>query len=168
VTIAEELIFDFDHEMATTRKVLARVPEQAAGWKPHTKSTAMGELAAHVAGIARWTAAIFEGAETDFMGPSGAGYAVPRFESTARLLEIFDDNVKLGRAAILGASDADMRGKWTLRAGANTIFTLPRKAAVRSFILSHSIHHRGQLSVYLRLNDVPVPSIYGPTADEPR
>ena len=166
MSIGESLIPDFDHEMATTRRVLERVPENASAWKPHHKSMGMGELAVHIANIPRYGSAIFGGDELDFAGPDRARYAGPPFETTARLIEFYDDNVRTARAAILSAGDDAMRGKWSLRAGPKIIFSLPRKAVVRSFILSHSIHHRGQLSVYLRLKDVAVPSIYGPTADE--
>lgn len=163
--IADVLIADFDHEMATTRTLLTRVPDKAAAWKPHPKSMAMGEIAQHIVNIVRYSEAIFAGSELDFASPGAQRYR-GTFESTATLVEHFDRNVGIARQAIAGGSDSAMREMWTLRVGPKQIFSVPRAAAVRTFILSHLIHHRGQLSVYLRLNDVPLPSIYGPSADE--
>src|SRR5918997_1169283 len=125
MNISQTLLPEFDHEMRTTRSVLARVPSADA-----------------------------------------ARYAPPKFETTAGLLEQFDANVARARAALSAAGDEDMRVVWTLRSGAQKILALPRAASYRSFVMSHLIHHRGQLSVYLRLRDVPLPPIYGPTADE--
>ena len=163
--IADVLIADFAHEMATTRTILARVPETAADWRPHPKSMSMGELAQHIVNIVRYSEAIFAGSELDFATPAAQTYR-GSFESAAKLLERFDHNVGIARQAIAGGSDSAMREIWTLRVGPKQIFSVPRAAAVRTFILSHLIHHRGQLSVYLRLNDVPLPPIYGPSADE--
>lgn len=166
MSIAETFLPEFEQEMATTRRVLERVPDKAAAWKPHPKSMGMGELAQHIANVLGLVTPAFEGNELDFANPATAKYTSPRYESTAKLVETFDRNLDAARKAIRTASDDTLRGSWSLRAGPKTIFTLPRPAVVRSFIGSHIIHHRGQLSVYLRLNDVPVPSIYGPTADE--
>ena len=164
--IAKSLLPEFDHEMRTTRAVLARVPEADAGWRPHPKSMTMGQLASHVTNIVRWCAGTFEVPELDLASADAARYAAPKFETTEKLLEQFDANVALARAALAAARDEDMRTVWTLRSGAQKILSLPRAASYRGFVMSHLIHHRGQLSVYLRLRDVPLPSIYGPTADE--
>jgi len=166
MNISQALLPEFDHEMRTTRAVLARVPEADAGWRPHPKSMTMGQLASHVTNIVRWGAATFELPELDLASAEAARYAPPEFETTRKLVERFDANVSAARAALSAASDDDMAAVWTLRSGAHTILALPRAASFRSFVMSHLIHHRGQLSVYLRLRDVPLPPIYGPTADE--
>ena len=165
MTIAQMLVPEFDHEMATTRTLLERVPENAAEWKPHAKSMSMGHLASHIASMPGWVDQILTESEIDFATPAAARLATPKFESTRALVEMFDRNVATARSRIAATSDADMGLSWALRNGEHKVFAMPRAAVVRSFIMSHMIHHRGQLSVYLRLRDVPLPSIYGPTAD---
>lgn len=159
---------EFDHEMETTRRVLARVPEAHVEWRPHPKSTPLGTLAQHITNLIGFGELIVRERERDVNPPGGPRYAPTPFSGTAAMLEAFDANVRRTRAAIAGATDEELMLSWTLRNGAQVFFSLPRAAALRSYLLSHSIHHRGQLSVYLRLLDVPVPSIYGPTADEAR
>jgi uncharacterized damage-inducible protein DinB len=163
MTIAASMLPEFDHEMTTTRSLLERVPEKDPDWKPHPKSMPLGRLAVHIAELAGWTNSTLHQTQLDFAEPGA--YNPAQFTTTAKLLELFDEKVKSARAAIEGTSDADMMVKWTLRNGENVIFTMPRVAVLRSFVMNHIIHHRGQLSVYLRLHDVPLPSIYGPTAD---
>lgn len=165
--IAESILPELDHEAATTRKLLERVPEADAQWKPHPKSYSLGDLAMHVANIPAWMAVTLQGTEFD-VSPPGAegGYKSPKFESKARLLEVFDENLKSARATLAATSDADMMIHWSLKNGGKTMFSMPRAAVVRSFVMNHLIHHRGQLSVYLRLRDIPLPPMYGPTADE--
>ena len=167
MTIAETLLPELDQEMASTRRLLERVPTEKGEWKPHPKSMGMGELAQHIANIVRYAEAVCARSELDFASPAAQPYR-SSYESTAKLIEFFDRNVILARQAIGDTGDPAMRETWTLRVGPKTIFSVPRGAALRTFILSHLIHHRGQLSVYLRLNDVPLPSIYGPSADEGR
>ncbi len=157
---------EFDHEMRTTRAVLERVPENAAAWKPHPKSSSLGDLAEHVSAIVRYGMATLQLPELDFASPANARFKSPEFTTTRALVDRFDVNVRDVRQALGSVTDADFKAPWTLRVGDHTIFSLPRSAALRSFIFSHLIHHRGQLSVYLRLRDVPVPPIYGPSADE--
>lgn len=166
MSIAQTLLPEFDHEMRTTRAVLLRVPEGDADWRPHAKSMTMGQLASHVANIVRWGGATFEREELDLESADAALFAPPKFETTEKLVELFDANVAQARAALASAPDGAMGTVWTLRSGARTILAMPRAASYRSFVMSHLIHHRGQLSVYLRLRDVPLPPIYGPTADE--
>ena len=166
MTIARSLLPEFDHEMRTTRSLLERLPEARGQWQPHPKSMTLAQLAAHVTAMIKWVNATINLTELDFSSPEAAQYAPPRFETTAALVETFDANVRAAREAIAGASDADLMAGWTLRNGEHKILSLPRVAALRSFVMNHHIHHRGQLSVYLRLLDVPLPSIYGPTADE--
>jgi uncharacterized damage-inducible protein DinB len=159
---------EFDHEMANTRKTLERVPDNKFAWKPHEKSMTLGQLSTHLSNIPSWTKNTFEADELD-LAPEGQ--PAPRLEeakSTAELLETFDQHVVTGRAALESAADERWLGKWSLRMGDKTIFTLPRTAVMRGFVMNHMIHHRAQLGVYLRLLDVPVPSIYGPSADEGR
>jgi len=162
----EVLLPEFDQEMTNTRKTLERVPEDKLGWKPHEKSGTMGWLATHLANIPSWVLSTIEKDSLD-LAPGGAPVALPpEAKSRQQILEAFDKNVAAARAAIAGASDAHLGKSWTLLFGGNPVFTLPRVAVLRSFVMNHSIHHRAQLGVYLRLNNVPVPAIYGPSADE--
>ncbi|MEO7042821.1 MAG: DinB family protein [Gemmatimonadaceae bacterium] len=166
MSISATVLPEFDREMATTRTMLERVPEAHAEWTPHAKSWNMGQLACHIGNLPRLGLITMETDELDVSPPSGSnGASTPTFESTVTLIRTFDENVQRARAAIEAASDSDMLEPWTLRRAGKTVWTLPRAAVLRSFILSHMIHHRGQLSVYLRLNDVPLPPVYGPSAD---
>src|SRR5262249_18355282 len=162
--VSRQLVPEFTQEMATTRRVLARVPEDRFGWQPHAKSMTLGRLATHLADVTGF------GATTPTQdGPALAARAggPPKTLATLQeILDLFDANVAQSRAAIEATGDEAFAQPWTLRRGEQVIFTLPRIAALRTLSIHHTIHHRGQLSVYLRLNDVPVPSIYGPTADE--
>ena len=166
MSMAEFLVGEFDHEAATTRRVLERVPEAHAGWAPHPKSKSLGELANHIAGLPVWVGRAMTGREYDFLAPGAPTPGVRPWESKAALLAKFDKNVAEARAILKKASDAQMMEPWSLKAGGEVLFTLPRVAVVRSMVFSHTVHHRGQLTVYLRLKDVPVPNVYGPTADE--
>jgi uncharacterized damage-inducible protein DinB len=159
--IAEKLIPEFDQEMATTRRLLERVPTDKGTWKPHEKSFALGHLTQLVATMPGWITRTLREDNVNLAG--GSGYS---FQTTESLLDQFDRHVKEAHSAIEEATDQDLEGPWSLKHGDNVLFTQPRGAAVRNHI-NHLIHHRGQLSVYLRLIDVPLPSIYGPTADEP-
>jgi uncharacterized damage-inducible protein DinB len=166
MSIAEILLPEFDHEMATTRRLLERVPEADAQWRPHPKSYSLGDLAAHIGRLPKWGRYVFEQPELDLGAPANAALARASFTTTAELVDRFDANVREARTALAATPDEAMRTKWALRNGGTTVFSLPRAAVFRAFIMSHLIHHRGQLSVYLRLRDVALPSIYGPTADE--
>jgi uncharacterized damage-inducible protein DinB len=163
--IVDSLLPEFDHEMATTRRLLDRVPEERFAWKPHDRSMSLGQLSTHLANIPYWCTATLEGPELDLNTiADGARPKVP--DTRAELLEMFDKKVTTARARLATTTDGELNAPWTLKQGDQEFFTMPRISAIRSFVISHSIHHRGQLSVYLRLNDVPVPPIYGPTADE--
>jgi uncharacterized damage-inducible protein DinB len=166
MAIKDSILPEFDHEMATTRKLLERVPEDKKDWQPHPKSMSLGRLSQHLATLPNWFIVTMGQTELHMNPPGGPGYTPPQFESTASALATFDENVKAGREAIAAAEDKDFMVPWTFKNAGHTIFTMPRVAVLRSFVTNHIIHHRGQLSVYLRLNDVPVPSIYGPSADE--
>jgi uncharacterized damage-inducible protein DinB len=165
MAIAESMLPEFDHETATTRTLLERVPDAKAGWKPHGKSMSLGDLAMHIANILAWTPITLKQTEFDTNPPGGQSYTQPQYESTSRLLAVYDEGVKAARAMLASASDPEMMVPWTLKSAGKTIFSMPRAGVFRSFIMNHAIHHRGQLSVYLRLCDVPLPAIYGPTAD---
>ena len=166
MAINDTILPEFDHEMATTRRTLERVPEGNPDWKPHDRSMTISRLAGHLAELPAFAAATFQGESFDFQ-PAGAPPMQPTMmTSRKQLLDTFDNNVAAARGAISNASDADMQKLWTLMNGGKSIFSMPRISVLRTMILNHVIHHRGQLSVYLRMNNVPVPSIYGPSADE--
>jgi uncharacterized damage-inducible protein DinB len=160
MTIAETLLPEFDQEMATTRRVLERVPSDKGTWKPHPKSFSLAHLAQLVSGMPGWITRTIRETELDLA--AGAGYSN---ETTADLLKAFDKNVAGAREAIASSKDADYAVSWSLKMGSRVLMTMPRGPVVRQHI-NHLVHHRGQLTVYLRLLDVPIPSIYGPTADE--
>lgn len=154
------LIPEFEQEMAATRRVLDRVPDDKPDWKPHPKSFSIAHLAQLVAWMPGWIAQTLEHPSLDLT--KAGGYSN---ESTATLLAMFDDNVRAARAALEASKDEDWNADWSLKMGDKVLMTMPRSAVIRQHI-SHLSHHRGQLTVYLRLRNVPVPSIYGPTADE--
>lgn len=162
MAMVDALLPEFDHEMTTTRKLLERVPEDRIDWKPHPKSYSLGQLAQHVATIPMWGAVTLSQTELDL----GGGPPPAQMRTRAELLAAFDQNAAATRSALLGRTDAELLVPWTLKNSGQTVFSMPRAAVWRGFVLSHLIHHRGQLSVYLRMQDVPVPSIYGPSADE--
>ena len=166
MSIAASILPEFDMEMATTRRVIERVPDEKLGWKPHEKSMTMGHLAAHLGEMVSWTVPTISEDALDMNAPGGPPYQPPPANSIAEILATFDAYVIAARAAIAGVSDEDFMKNWSLLSGGQTLMTMPRVAVIRTFVMNHIIHHRGQLSVYLRLNDIPVPSIYGPSADE--
>lgn len=165
--MSDALLPEFDQEMATTRRVLERVPDDRLAWKPHEKSMSLGRLASHVAELPIWVDTILKQEAFDMADPRDGGAYTPNdLGSNREILELFDSLVRRARATIEAAEDRIYPQPWTLKSGDHVIFTMPRAAVLRMMVYSHIIHHRGQLSVYLRLNDVPVPSIYGPSADE--
>ena len=166
MALSESLLPEFDNEMANTRKTLERVPEDKFDWKPHEKSTVMGGLATHLSNLPIWTVYTINQDSLDLAPEGNPMPPTPAVTSQIELLENFDSNVAKARAAIVAASDAELFKPWTLLSNGKQILTLPKIAVLRSFVMNHTIHHRAQLGVYLRLNDIPVPSIYGPSADE--
>lgn len=166
MTYAHATLPEFDHEMATTRKLLERVPEDKLGWKPNDKSNSIGWNACHLAEIPGWAANILVEPFFDMHPPGGEPYRTPSLVSRRAILELFDANVAEGRRALERLSDAALMEPWQLREGGQVFLELPRVAAFRTWVISHSIHHRAILSVYFRLVGVPVPAIYGPSADE--
>jgi uncharacterized damage-inducible protein DinB len=161
MSIGQSLLPEFDQEMATTRKMLERVPSEKASWKPHAKSFALGHLAQLLSWMPGWITNAVKTTELNLA--TAGGYS---FEATEALIDTFDKNVAEARAALAAVKDKDLEVSWSLKHGDHVLFTTSRAEVIRQNI-NHLIHHRGQLSVYLRLIDVPVPSIYGPTADEP-
>lgn len=165
MAIAESILPEFDRETATTRVLLERVPQDKAEWKPHAKSMSLGHLAMHIANIPRWASTTIERTEFDPRPVDGPGITTPAYESQPHLLQTYDANVAAARALLVRTSDGEFMVQWTLKAGGKPLFSLPRVAVFRTFVLNHAVHHRGQLTVYLRLLDIPLPNIYGPTAD---
>jgi len=166
MSISASLLPEFDQEMTNTRKALERVPDDKFDWKPHEKSGAMGWLANHLANLPSWMVFTINQDSLDLAPPDGESFKWEPKGSRRELLEDFDKNVVAARAAIAAASDEELLKPWSLLKGGVTLMTLPKVAVLRSFVMNHIIHHRGQFTVYLRLNDIPVPSIYGPSADE--
>jgi uncharacterized damage-inducible protein DinB len=161
MTTGDLLRTEFEQEMKTTRRILERIPSDKFDWKPHEKSMALGGLAAHIGNVPNW--AVFT-IKQDELDPGSV--KMPPVTSTKELLATFDANVSNGLAAFDELTDERIAGSWSLLVQGKPLFTMPRGIVLRKFVFSHLIHHRGQLSVYLRLLDVPVPSIYGPSADE--
>jgi uncharacterized damage-inducible protein DinB len=162
MAIKDGLLAEFDHETGTTRKLIERVPDDRLEWKPHDKSMTFAALATHISQLPRWGEAILNHPHVDLTTTTSATTPAA---SRAEMLALFDRSVGATRA-LLDKTDAELGAYWTLRRGDQEIFTMPRATAFRTFVLYHLVHHRGQLSVYLRLNGIPVPSIYGPSADE--
>ena len=164
MSVSQAFLQEFDNEAKTTRRVLERVPDDKLGWKPHDTSWSMGDLASHLANLIKWTGYTMSRTEFDLA-------AVPPEElnqaasSRTQLLEWFDANAAAARRA-LAKSDAEYVVPWSLKQGQQVYFTLPRYTCIRSYVLNHLVHHRAQLAVYLRLNNIPVPAMYGPSADE--
>lgn len=165
MAIGKSLLPEFDNEMKNTRKTLERVPDEKFAWKPHDKSFPMGALAGHLANLPSWGSLTLSSDSFD-VAPGGKQMKTPELNSIKEVLEKFDENVAATRAAIEAAADEELFKPWTLQSNGNAIMTMPKIAVLRNFVMNHSIHHRAQLGVYLRLNDIPVPAIYGPSADE--
>ena len=162
MAMKDGLLAEYDHEMGTTRKLLERIGSANLTWKPHEKSMSLGGLATHLSNIPNWGGTILNEASFDL---AAAPPNLQEKTSHAEILSAFDATTKQTRAW-LDKTDAELVSPWTLKRGGQEVFTMPRVAAFRSFVLYHIVHHRGQLSVYLRLNGIPVPAIYGPSADE--
>ena len=161
--LATAFLNELDNEAKVTRTVLERVPADKFDWKPHEKSMTFGRLASHVAEMFGWTK---ETLKSDVLDFSTMEYTPFEPKSNEELLAFFDDHIAKAKAILAETSDETFLTNWTMRNGETEYFTMPKVAVMRSFVMNHIIHHRGQLSVYLRLNDIPVPSMYGPSADE--
>lgn len=166
MSIAQTILPEFESEMASTRKVLERVPEDKFDWKAHPKSNTIGWVAAHLVEIPGWVEGTLTKDSWDVAPANGPKYQSPKAESRQQLLDLFDKNVTSAKKAIAATSDEDFGKEWSLLANGSPMFTMPRTTVIRTFVLNHLIHHRAIMTVYLRLNDVAVPSIYGPSGDE--
>ncbi len=162
-TIGSTFLAELEHEAKTAREVLSRVPADKFDWKPHEKSMSFGKLASHVAEMIGWTGPTLQYPELDF---AKMDYKPFEPKTSEELLEYFDKNLAEAADVLRSTTDEQFMETWTMRNGETVYFTLPKAAVMRSFVMNHIVHHRGQLSVYLRLNDIAVPSIYGPSADE--
>jgi uncharacterized damage-inducible protein DinB len=165
MTYAEILLQDFESETANTRKVLERIPDGRLDWQAHPKSHTIGWNANHVADIVNWLTMTLTTSSFDVAPLGGQPYEFPKLTSREKIVALFDQNVAVARKAISQAKDEEMGIMWTLLRGGNTIFSMPRAAIARQCV-NHLIHHRSHLCVYLRLNDIPVPGMYGPSGDE--
>ena len=162
--VRDWLLAEFDQEMALTRQVLERVPDSAFSWSPHERSMQLGGLATHLALLPHWGSAILDHDEYDLTAAEGKTPAMQH--NSAEVLHTFDGYVTSLRKGLLNRTDAELHAPWTLRQGTRTLMSMPRFAALRTFLLSHTIHHRGQMTVYLRLQNVALPPLYGSSADE--
>lgn len=163
MAIKDAFIAELKHESALTKKILERVPFDKKDWKPHDKSMTLSRLATHVAENSHWVANINRIDDFDFMKDY---ITTPTASSSNELLEIFQKKLDQALADLEAMSDEDFNKIWTVRRGETVMYSIPKKVAIRGWAFNHNVHHRGQLSVYLRLLDVAVPGMYGPSADE--
>ncbi len=163
MSIGQSMLGEFDHEMANTRKTLERLPLDKLEWKPDPKSMSLGRLAGHVVEMVGWGKMIID---TDSLDMNPNEHKPLEVTSRDQIVGLLDQNAAALRSAMAATSDADMMKEWALKIGGNTLFSMPRVACIRSMIMNHIIHHRAQLTVYYRMVGVPVPALYGPSADE--
>ncbi len=166
MSYSETILPEFDQEMANTRKVLERVPEDKLDWRAHPKSNTIGWNANHLAEIPGWVEGVLTRPSWDFAPAEGESYQSPKLTTRQGILDLFDRNVATARTAIETVKDEVIAQPWSLLHAGKPLFTMPRAKVIRSFVLNHLIHHRAMLCVYLRLNDIPVPGMYGPSGDE--
>jgi uncharacterized damage-inducible protein DinB len=166
MSIAQSILPEFEQEMAGTRKVLERVPNDKLEWKAHPKSNTIQWVASHLANLPSWTVFTLNQDALDIAPVGGKLFTTEKLGSSQQMVTTFDQNVAAAREAIAATSDAQFMQPWSLLRGGAVVFTMPKIAVIRSFVINHIIHHRAILCVYLRLNDVPVPGLYGPSADE--
>jgi uncharacterized damage-inducible protein DinB len=164
MTIAESLLPEFDREMGLTRRLLERVPDDQFAWQPHAKSMTLGRLAEHLAEMPMWLTQTIKQSSVDVDGARPPDYRAP--ETRSAVLAMFDKNLADARAALVGRGDGELMAAWTLKSQGKELFTMPKIAVIRGFVMNHMIHHRGQMTVYLRMQNVRLPSTYGPSADE--
>ena len=166
MAINESFLMELEQEAASTRKLLERVPQAKLAWKPHAKSMTLSRLATHMAELPGWSEAVLGQEEFDIAPPGGPAFEPQELKTVDELLELFDANIAKMRKALSSTSDQDFMKPWTLKKAGEKVFTAPRIGVVRSTLFNHAVHHRGQLSVYLRLTGALVPATYGPSADE--
>jgi uncharacterized damage-inducible protein DinB len=162
----QPLLMEFEREMGNTRRALERIPESTFAWRPHPRSNTMGWLVSHIANIPHWAVATLTRESFDVQPPGTETYTMPEARTSVELMQTFDKNVAECRTALAVATDEQLMAPWSLLKGGETMFSMPRIAVLRGMIMNHLVHHRGQLTVYQRMNDIPVPSLYGPSADE--
>jgi len=162
----ETILPEFDQEIANTRKVLERVPEDKLGWKAHPQSNTIGWNANHVAEILGWVEGMLAAPSWDYAPIGGPPYQSPNMASPREILELFDRNVANARKAIAGVKEDQLSQPWSLLAAGTPVFTMPRGMVIRRYVLNHVIHHRAILCLYLRLNDIEVPGMYDPSGGE--
>jgi len=167
MSVAESWLPEWDAEMAATRRVLERVPSDKLEWQPHDKSYTVRQLAGHLSQMPGWTGMTLNAPELDVNPPGGADWPQPEIGSTEDILALFDQNQAQGREVLAGAADSVFAEDWAFKNAGETLWSAPKGSVLRRFVLNHMIHHRAQLTVYLRLLDVPLPQVFGPTADEP-
>ena len=166
MSIASSLLPEFDTEIANTRRMVERVPDGKADWRPHPKSMPLGRLATHLSELPVWAVNACTQDELDIAPPGKTPYKPQILDTTTAIVAQLNKNAADARKALAATSDPDFMKPWTLKVSGKAVFTLPKITVVRSMVMNHMIHHRGQLSVFLRLLDVPVPATYGPSADE--
>jgi len=164
MALTDTLLPEFDREMGLTRRVLDRVPDAHFEFRPHPTCVTLGRLAEHLCDLAHWAAITMNESSFAMTTDRPAGYVRPATRDA--VLALFDANLKNGRAAVAGKTDAEFAAPWKLTSGGKEVFTMPKAAVMRNFVLNHMIHHRGQMLVYLRMLGVSIPSIYGPSGDE--
>jgi uncharacterized damage-inducible protein DinB len=166
MTYADSILPEFDQEMATTRRVLERIPADKFDWKAHPKSNTIGWNVSHLAEIPSWVEGTLTQDSWEMEPEGGQPYRTPILTTPQEVLEAFDRNVAAARAALAKAKDEDMPKMWSLLQKGEPLFSMPRAVVIRTFVMNHMVHHRAIVCVYLRLNDIPVPSVYGPSGDE--
>ncbi|HEY0427945.1 MAG TPA: DinB family protein [Pyrinomonadaceae bacterium] len=163
MSLGQIIAAELKQEAISTRKMLERIPADKLAWKPHEKSMTIEQLAGHIVNMVSWTSVTLKQDELDF---AKMDYKPRAYTDASQLTEDFDKNLAESLETLAGTSDETMATSWTMRNGEQIFFTMPKAVTMRTFVMNHVIHHRGQLSVYLRLLDIPLPSIYGPSADE--
>lgn len=164
MNMIDPVLAELAHEAATTRRLLERLPERQLAWKPHDRSMTLGRLATHIAEIPGWVGGIVDRTEFDV---GAGGYTPPTIDRVPEIVALFDRGIAAATEALKRQSNDALLATWQLKKNSRLVVEMPRMGVIRTLLLNHLIHHRGQLSVYLRLQNVPLPSIYGPTADEP-
>ena len=162
--LIDSLLPEFDREMGLTRRALERVPDGQFEWRPHSTSVTLGRLAEHLTEMPQWATITMTLSKFEMTKDRAPDYVRPATRAT--VLAQFDSYLKIGRGHVAGKTDGELLASWTLTGGGKEVFTMPKIAVMRNFVLNHMIHHRGQLTVYLRMLAIPVPSIYGPSGDE--
>jgi len=166
MSIGKSFLPELEMEMASTRKTIERIPDDKLDWKAHEKSNSMGWVANHLAEIPGWVAGTMAADVWDLNPADGEPYQSPKLTSTSEIVALFDANVAEAKAALAAADDAEFSKMWSLVSGGETMLEMPKMGVMRMWVLNHTIHHRGHLCVYLRLNDIAVPALYGPSGDE--